>query len=125
MSKDAKKLSMDNLLSLSGRLVGALEGKHSLLRLKIWGIIFSDWNDGKSFKAYESDHPETPRLYLRSYNPSHLRCLPSMSFNEESFKPAYELLCMNSVRGMWQRKARDFLQRHIGVYLHPDSVTSW
>lgn len=98
------------------RLDGTAAPDQSVLLLRIGHLVFTEWSHNGSLRAYLEDEPGGPRLYLGYYDAGELRALPSMDFHD-GVNANPELRHMNSIGGTWQRKARDFIQRHTGLYI--------
>lgn len=98
------------------RLDGAAAPDQSVLLLRIGHLVFTEWSHNGALRAYHEDEPGGPRLYLSYYDADKLRGLSSMDFHYGA-NANPELRHMNSSGGTWQRKARDFIQRHTGLYI--------
>lgn len=115
-SWEARKLKMDEKGMGSGSLEGGAASNQSVLLLKIGDLVFTEWSHNGSLRAYRDGDRQTPHLYRRSYNGSDLRAATSMDFHDGmNMRP--ELTHAHSDKGSWQRKARDFIRHHTGVYL--------
>lgn len=107
--KDAKKPMY------YGELRGA-SFDQSVLLLKIGDLIFTEWSHNGSLRAYRETDKAAPKLYRPSYHAADLKVAESLDFHDGlNMKP--QLSHMNSEGGHWQRKARDFIRRHVGVTL--------
>ena len=114
--KEVKKLSIDQKHFGNGRLISGASKKHTVLILKMGDLIFTEWSHNGSLRAYRTDNPDAPRLYLKYYHGHELRRVTSLDFHDGSnMNP--ELRHMNSEMGTWQRTARSFISKHTGVYL--------
>ena len=98
------------------RLDGSAASNQSVLLLRIGHLLFTEWSHNGSLRAYVEDEPAATRLYMSYYDAGDLRALPSMDFHD-GVNANPELRHMNSAGGSWQRKARDFIQRHTGLYI--------
>lgn len=120
LGRDAQKVAKSLQIDERGMGYGALEGPvaadQSVLILKIGQLVFTEWSHNGSLRAYIEDAPVTPKLYLANYNGTDLRNVVSMDFHD-GVNQNPELRHMNSDRGTWQRKARDFVRRHTGINL--------
>jgi hypothetical protein len=90
--------------------------QHSLLLIKIGGIVFSEWSHDGSLRAHPEGEPASPQLYLSAYDGEELRAPGSMDFHSGRLGQP-QLIHAGSDRGYWQRIARDFINRHTGIYL--------
>lgn len=114
--KIARSLKVDERGMGFGTLDGGTTPDQSVLILKIGQIVFTEWSHNGSLRAYIDGAPDTPELYLASYNGANLRIPVSMDFHGGvNLNP--DLWHMNSASGTWQRKARDFIRKHTGVNL--------
>jgi hypothetical protein len=104
-----------------GRLEGAVEQNHSVLLLKIGHLTFSEWSHHGSLRAFTEDNADAPALYHKIYNSRDLRSAQSLDFHDGANERA-QLMHHHSDRGTWQRKARDFIKRHTGVYLSDTEI---
>lgn len=112
----AHNLKMDEKGMGCGRLEGGATSNQSVLLLKIGDLVFTEWSHNGSLRAYRDGSPQAPQLYQTSYHGADLRAATSMDFHDGlNMKP--ELRHMNTERGTWQRKARDFIRRHTNVHL--------
>lgn len=114
--REIRTLSTDKKGIGFGRLEGGAASNQSVLLLRLGNLVFTEWSHNGSLRAYEDGHTHTPKLYRASYSGTGLRAMPSLDFhNGENMRP--ELAHHHSDTGTWQRKARDFIRRHTGVYL--------
>lgn len=98
-----------------GELRGA-SFDQSVLLLKIGGLIFTEWSHNGSLRAYRESDKFAPRLYKAGYHAADLKIVESLDFHDGmNLQP--QLRHINSEGGNWQRKARDFIRRHVGVTL--------
>lgn len=98
-----------------GELESGAAANQSVLLLKIGHIVFTEWSHNGSLRAYRDGEPDTPMLYQAHYSGIELREPTSLDFHDgANIRP--ELRHMNSAGGTWQRKARDFIRQHTGVY---------
>lgn len=104
--------------SLSGRGVNR---KHSVLLIKIGGLVFSEWSHDGSLRAQNDDELTAPKFYREEYDGEDLRLSGSMDFNDGRLKFPY-LRHVGSDRGHWQRIARDFIRKHTGIYLRDSDI---
>lgn len=98
---------------------GALEGaapNQSVLLLKIGGLTFTEWSHSGSMRAYLDSDPDVPVLYQTHYHRDELRAATSLDFHD-GLNQNPELRHMQSPRGTWQRKARDFIHQHTNVWI--------
>lgn len=101
-----------------GRLEGGAAANQSVLLLRIGDMVFTEWSHNGSLRAYKEGEWATPRFYQPRYDGNDLRELQSLDFHEgQHMRP--ELPHKYPEKGWWQRKARDMIHRHTGVYL-PD-----
>jgi hypothetical protein len=112
---------MDDLGMGCGRLEGGAAKNQSVLLLKIGGLVFTEWSHNGSLRAYPEDGLQAPRLYERSYHGSELRAARSLDFHDGGNQRP-ELTHAHSEVGSWQRKARDFIKRHTGIYLSDSEI---
>lgn len=112
----ARSLQSDERGLGFGRLEGGAAQNQSVLVLKIGHLVFTEWSHNGSLRAYRDGEPDTPRLYLHEYHGNELRLPISMDFHGGlNLNP--QLTHSHSASGNWQRKARDFIRQHTGVYL--------
>lgn len=98
------------------RLESGVKKNQSVLLLKIGHIVFTEWSHDGSLRAYHDGDTKTPCLYQDIYYGENLRAPISIDFHDgANDRPA--LRHSHSDKGTWQRKARDFIRREIGVYL--------
>lgn len=117
----ARKLLVDERGMGFGRLEGGAASNQSVLILKIGNIVFTEWSHNGSLRAYLDDDRQTPKLYQSSYHGSDLRDPISLDFHDgANMHP--ELRHMNSAGGTWQRKARDFIRHHTGLYMNDREI---
>ena len=99
----------------SGTLEGASPNQ-SVLLLRIGGLTFTEWSHSGSMRAYLDSDPSVPDLYQTHYHSDNLRAAISLDFHD-GMNQNPELRHMQSTRGTWQRKARDFIYHHTNVWL--------
>jgi len=113
---EASKLKLDEKGMGSGYLKGGATSNQSVLLLKMGGLVFTEWSHNGSLRAYRDGSADAPKLYQNSYQGVDLRRPTSLDFHDGmNMRP--ELIHAHSVKGSWQRKARDFIRRETGAYL--------
>lgn len=120
-ARRAERLRSDERGLGYGRLEGGVQSNHSVLILKIGSLIFSEWSHNGSLRVHEERNKNAPDLYQSIYNGSELRAAGSMDFHL-GVNDRPQLAHMGSERGYWQRKARDFIQRHAGIHLSDSAI---
>ena len=84
-------------------------------------MIFMEWSHNGSLRACAHTDANVPAMYLPEYRGEELREVASYDFhNGQNQRP--ELRHMNSEGGTWQRKARDFIEKHTGVRLSDKAI---
>ncbi|MBK5913747.1 EH signature domain-containing protein [Rhodocyclus purpureus] len=112
-----RKLKVDTDRMGYGSLDSGAMSNQSVLLLKIGHLVFTEWSHSGSLRAYVDGSDGVPSLYLMHYDGQDLRAALSLDFHEGmNLNP--ELRHMNSQVGSWQRKARDFISQHTGIYLN-------
>lgn len=104
-----------------GRLDGGAMQNQSVLLLKIGGLVFSEWSHNGSLRAYDESSPSAPTLYKRNYHGADLRAAESLDFHNGANQDP-QLRHMNSSGGTWQRKARDFIRRNVGIHIWDSDI---
>ena len=104
-----------------GALVSGATSDQSVLFLRIGDMIFMEWSHNGSLRACAHTDANVPAMYLPEYRGEELREVASYDFhNGQNQRP--ELRHMNSEGGTWQRKARDFIEKHTGVRLSDKAI---
>lgn len=99
-----------------GRLERGAEPEQSVLLMRIGDLIFTEWSHNGSLRAYKEGDIIAPGFYHPSYDGYQLKAGLSLDFHDGlNMRPA--LGHRHSELGTWQRKARDMIHRHTGVYL--------
>lgn len=114
------------LVRAHARAGAALSNRHGVLRgaskqqsvllLRIGDLLLVEWSHSGALRAYPVDTAGIPQLYGEHYHASDLRLPGSLDFHG-GLNQKTELAHINSAQGIWQRKVRDFLRRHTGVFL--------
>lgn len=98
-----------------------VQREHSVLLIKIGGLIFTEWSHNGSLRAHREDDSMAPRFYRKEYDGDDLRQAGSMDFHEKRLvRP--QLSHHTSETGGWQRIARDFIRKHTGIYLRDSDI---
>ncbi len=127
LGKDAR-IHARNVESLAkSRSYGSLAGggvqrEHSVLLIKIGGLVFSEWSHNGSLRAHQEDDTAAPKLYRSEYDGDDLRSAGSMDFHDRRLQLP-QLAHHGSDYGYWQRIARDFIKKHTGIYLKDSEIT--
>jgi hypothetical protein len=127
LGKDARSHAR-NVQSLAiSRSYGSLSGvgvkrEHSVLLIKIGGLVFSEWSHDGSLRVHEEDDSAAPTLYKPEYDGEGLRNAGSMDFHDQRLTSP-KLTHHGSEYGYWQRIARDFIKKHTGIYLKDSEIT--
>lgn len=95
--------------------------EHSVLLIKIGGIVFSEWSHSGSLRAHKEEDPAAPKLYRDKYDGEDLRPVNSMDFHRGQ-RDRPQLRHDGSDYGRWQRIARDFIKRHTGINLRDSDI---
>lgn len=104
-----------------GRLEGGAAPNQSVLLLRIGDLVFSEWSHSGSLRAYVEGDSDAPNFYQLSYHGQTLREAQSLDFHDGlNMRP--ELRHTHSESGTWQRKARDMVRRHTGIYLNDREI---
>ncbi len=85
----------------------------SILLLKIGGILFCEWSHNGRLRAQRIDSPIAPELYKKTYHGADLR-FESLDFNNRQNEDP-GLVHFSSDSAGWQRRARDFIAKNVGV----------
>lgn len=85
----------------------------SILLLKMGGIIFCEWSHNGRLRAQRLDSPLVPELYKKTYHGADLR-FESLDFNNRQNEDP-GLVHFSSDSAGWQRRARDFISKNVGV----------
>lgn len=117
----AKQLQADQRGLGFGTLDSGATPNQSVLLLKIGQLVFSEWSHNGSMRAYVEGGEDTPNLYGSSYHGGDLRAAVSMDFHD-GMNVNPQLAHMNSPGGTWQRKGRDFIGEHTGIYLDDQEI---
>lgn len=113
----ARRFKVKDSSLVYGRLSGASPDK-SVLMMRMGNLILVEWSHDGALRAYQDATPGIPELYQTNYTASELRAMKSLDFHDGvNLNP--ELRHSGSDYGSWQRKARDFFRKTVGVYL-PD-----
>lgn len=104
-----------------GRLTSGATPDQSVLFLRIGDIQFMEWSHHGSLRACRVGDPGCPSMYQTEYSGTDLRLVRSMDFHEGQTQQP-QLTHMNSDRGTWQRRARDFIAKHTGVRLNDQAI---
>ena len=94
---------------------------HSVLLIKIGGIVFSEWSHSGSLRAHKEEDPAAPKLYRDKYDGEDLRPVTSMDFHRGQ-RDRPQLRHDGSDYGYWQRIARDFIKKHTGIHLKDSDI---
>lgn len=97
---------------LCAELTG-VSANQSVLLMKIGDIIFCEWSHNGRLRAQRINSPLAPELYKRSYHGPDLR-FESLDFNNELNEDP-GLRHFSSDSAGWQRRARDFIAKNVGV----------
>ncbi|SDC45081.1 EH_Signature domain-containing protein [Variovorax sp. CF079] len=119
--EQARRLQVDEKGMGYSRLEGNVSHAQSVLLLKVGDLIFTEWSHNGSLRAYRDTDLLAPKLYQPYYYGEDLRAVLSMDFHG-GFNANPELRHMNSEGGTWQRKARDLIRHHTGVYLRDAQI---
>lgn len=104
-----------------GRLEGGASPNQSVLLLRIGDLVFSEWSHSGSLRAYHEGDPVAPNFYQPSYHGQKLREAQSLDFHGGmNMNP--QLTHSHSESGTWQRKARDMIRQHTGIYLNDREI---
>jgi hypothetical protein len=93
----------------------------SILLLKIGGILFCEWSHNGRLRAQRIDSPIAPELYKKTYHGADLR-FESLDFNNRQNEDP-GLVHFSSETAGWQRRARDFIAKNVGINLSLTEVT--
>jgi hypothetical protein len=104
-----------------GRLEGSVQTNQSVLFLKMGSLVFSEWSHDGSLRVHKEDDRNAPTLYQGKYIGSELRAIGSLDFHGGLNKDP-QLKHMASDHGTWQRKARDLIRRHTGIFLSDSAI---
>lgn len=104
-----------------GALVSGATSDQSVLFLRIGHMIFMEWSHNGSLRACAHTDAHVPAMYLPEYRGEELRVVASYDFHN-GLNQRPELRHMNSEGGSWQRKARDFIEKHTGVRLSDKAI---
>jgi hypothetical protein len=103
-----------------GSLLNDSPGRRSVLLLQLGDLTFVEWSHSGALRAYKTADPKAPKLYRNEYDREELTDDRSMWMHDataDNKNP--HLYHHGSDGGTWQKKARDFINSHTGVYL-PD-----
>ena len=104
-----------------GRFERGAEPKQSVLLMRIGDLVFTEWSHNGSLRAYKAGDANAPVFYHHSYDGHELKAGLSLDFhNGLNMRP--ELSHRHSELGTWQRKARDMIHCHTGVYLSDSQI---
>ena len=87
--------------------------EQSVLLLKIGGILFCEWSHNGRLRAQRIDSPLALQLYKKTYHGADLR-FKSLDFNNRQNEDP-GLVHFSSDSAGWQRRARDFIAKNVGV----------
>jgi hypothetical protein len=97
---------------LCAELTG-VSANQSILLIKIGNIIFCEWSHDGRLRAQRINSPLAPELYKKTYHGPDLR-FESLDFNNgQNADPG--LVHFSSETSGWQRRARDFITKNVGV----------
>lgn len=106
-----------------GMLLNDSPGRRSVLLLQIGDLTFVEWSHDGALRAYRTADPKAPKLYGDDYDRLDLTDDRSMWMHAASADNKNpHLYHHGSDGGTWQRKARDFINRHTGVYLRDREI---
>jgi hypothetical protein len=126
LGRDARVKARDIQRLEGQRRYGALDGsgvqrEHSVLLLKIGGLVFTEWSHNGSLRALSEDDPRAPQLYLTSYDGEDIRDAGSLDFHDGRLQRR-ALSHHGSPHGAWQRLARDFIFKNTGIHLSDSKI---
>lgn len=99
---------------LCAELTG-VTANQSVLLMKIGNVIFCEWSHNGRLRAQRINSPLAPVLYMKSYHGPDLK-FESLDFNNrQNENPG--LVHFSSESSGWQRRARDFIAKNVGVNL--------
>lgn len=104
-----------------GQLTAGAAPDQSVLLLRIGQVVFMEWSHNGSLRAVYVHDEQMPALYQSEYSGHELRQVQSLDFHD-GMNQNPQLTHAHSDRGTWQRKARDFIDKHTGVRLNDRAI---